>query len=83
MLSVLRDSTTELVVTYNVNVSAGAFSTGDFIATSVSPENPTSIAQETANSLRLTFAVDISDDDTLTYSGTVSGVLTPQSITIP
>lgn len=66
-------------VDYSGNVTASTFLTTDF-HTQTSDTEPDEIVQDGANGLRLNFNGDISGDTLLEYSGTTSGVLSPQAI---
>lgn len=65
--------------TYLAPINA-AFFTGTEFFTAPSNQTSTSVVQQTANKLTVDFPLEISDDDTLTYTGTVASVLNPQTI---
>lgn len=65
-------------VTYTGNITAASFVPGTFSTDAA--HTGTSVAQDGANSLNVTFDGDVSIDNTMTYAGTVSGVLTPQTV---
>lgn len=68
----------EVAVVYDGDVTAGDFELTDFLF-SDGAQNPTSIAQNASNELLLELLTTVDEGD-LTYSGDVSGVLTPQTI---
>lgn len=82
MTSAMLDGTALIVtVTYTGNVTAAAFNTTDFLDVDESA-TPVSIAQGATNEAILTFELFLNNSDTLVYTGTAAGVLTPDSATL-
>lgn len=75
----LIDSPTTAIVTYDNAVHASAFSLADFTSKPTTNAHPANISQGAPNELELDFFSSISLDTQLTYAGTVSGVLSPQT----
>lgn len=73
-----KDSFTQSTVTYSANVNSGDFAAADFVA------NPfggsvTGVAQGASNQLVLTWD-DIENETSLTFSGLVPNIETPQTV---
>jgi len=78
MIESLQDGS-ENSLTYNRPITAGEFELTDFLF-SDGTQNPISIVQVNPTTLRLTVLTTVSGG-TLSYSGNVPGVLTPDVIT--
>jgi len=72
---------TNIEVTFSGLVTAASFNTLDFTA-QPNAENPDTVTQVTGTKLALGFSNDQDTETSLDYTGTVSGVLTPQSVPI-
>jgi len=74
------DNTTLLIdLTYQSSVAAGSFAAASFVS------NPSAfvaqtVAQVSSRVIRISFLGSIAADTSLTYSGTVPGILTPQTV---
>lgn len=65
---------------YSATVNAGDFAAADFDSEPDTGASPTVIVQTSPSVLTLTFAVDISLDGGIHYSGTVPNIESPQDI---
>jgi len=76
------DFPNSLFVYYSAAIDATDFNITDF-ATAPDSFQPNVVGQDGFNSLQLDFVVDISTQTKLQYTGTVAGVLTPQTVDYP
>lgn len=78
--AVLGGATDQILITYTGVITEGDFGLTDFLTLS-SLQNPEDISQPESNQLLLQFGVGLDPGEDLEYTGTVAGVLTPQTIT--
>ncbi len=71
-----------LDVQYSTNITAASFTASDFVDSN-QISSPTTIAQHAADTLRLTgWNTPIVQNDVLAYTGSLTGILSPQTINI-
>ncbi|SRR6266481_756616 len=81
IVSVNRDSDEILIVQYTGPITAADFSASDF-TTSPGMLNPDTVDPDSSATIDLTFLVTTVGQFSVTYTGTVGGILTPQTVAI-